>query len=211
MKYLITSMLIMLASSLFAQDNATLEMVLGGKFKEQAQIEVRQAGSDAFPLVDGSVCPIIVSKADGKTVKKVALLFAEDVERVTGLEPRVITTTKPNGKYVVVIGTIEGNDYLKELGKAGKIDFHALEGAWERYIVKVVDNPSKGVDKALVIAGSDRRGAAYGAFAVSEAIGVSPWYWWADFPVEKKEKLLITADIVSKSPSIKYRGIFIND
>lgn len=211
MKYLITSMLIMLASSLFAQDNATLEMVLGGKFKEQAQIEVRQAGSDAFPLVDGSVCPIIVSKADGKTVKKVAQLFAEDVERVTGLEPRVITTTKPNGKYVVVIGTIEGNDYLKELGKAGKIDFHALEGAWERYIVKVVDNPSKGVGKALVIAGSDRRGAAYGAFAVSEAIGVSPWYWWADVPVDKKEKLHVSADIVSKSPSIKYRGIFIND
>lgn len=167
--------------------------------------------TDGFPLVDHTTCPIMISKADGKTVNKVAQLFAGDIERVTGRVPRVVTSTKPKCKYMVVIGTIQGNDYIKKLGEAGKIDVHAIDNAWERYVVKVVDNPSKGVEKALVIAGSDRRGAAYGTFAVSEAIGVSPWYWWADVPVEKKGKLMLKADMISKSPSVKYRGIFIND
>ena len=64
----------------------------------------------------------------------------------------------------------------------------------------------------MVIAGSDRRGTAYGVFSVSEAIGVSPWYWWADVPVAKKDRL--TLDVKSyrsKEPSVKYRGLFIND
>ncbi|MEO0216479.1 MAG: glycosyl hydrolase 115 family protein, partial [candidate division WOR-3 bacterium] len=66
--------------------------------------------------------------------------------------------------------------------------------------------------KALVIAGSDRRGTAYGVFTLSEAIGVSPWYWWADVPVKKSPELYLNEiDYISKSPSIKYRGIFIND
>lgn len=205
-------MLVMLSLVTFAQKNGATNNVLAKEGPaERGRIDVLQSNQDAFPLADGSVCPIIVSKKDGKTVNKVAQLFAEDVERVTSLKPRVITTTNPKSKNVVVIGTIQGNDYLKKLGEAGMIDVGALANAWERYIVKVIDNPSNGIDKALIIAGSDRRGAAYGAFAVSEAIGVSPWYWWADVPVEKKEKLLLTADMVSSSPSIKYRGIFIND
>lgn len=211
MRYLVTCMLIIYTLASFAQNNAEMVEFPKGEPEEWTQIEVLQSGTDAFPLVDGSACPIMVSKTDGKTVNKVAHLFAEDVQRVTGLEPSVITSTKPKSKYVVIIGTIEGNEYLKKLGKTGKLDTQSLDNAWERYVVKVIDNPSKGVDKALVIAGSDRRGAAYGSFAVSEAIGVSPWYWWADVPVDKKDKLLITANMTSKSPSVKYRGIFIND
>lgn len=160
--------------SLLLNDNRPIT----GRMAE-TQIAIQQCDTDGFPLVDHTTCPIMISKADGKTVNKVAQLFAGDIERVTGRVPRVVTSTKPKCKYMVVIGTIQGNDYIKKLGEAGKIDVHAIDNAWERYVVKVVDNPSKGVEKALVIAGSDRRGAAYGTFAVSEAIGVSPWYWWA--------------------------------
>ena len=66
--------------------------------------------------------------------------------------------------------------------------------------------------QALVIVGSDRRGAAYGVFSLSKEIGVSPWYWWADVPAKKSDELFISkARYVSNAPSVKYRGIFIND
>lgn len=207
MKFIITSVLTILALSSFAMDNGAMK----DETKTYQQIAVSISESDAFPLVDGTACPVLISKNDGKTVQKIAQLFARDVELTTGLLPQVITSTKPKDKYIVVIGTVQGNDYLKKLGKTGKIDIDAIENSWERYIVKVVNKPSKGIEKALIIAGSDRRGAAYGTFAVSETIGVSPWYWWADVPVKKKEKLMLTANMVSKSPTVKYRGIFIND
>ncbi len=87
-----------------------------------------------------------------------------------------------------------------------------MENRWESYLIEVVRNPFPGVNKALVIVGSDRRGTAYGLFSISETIGVSPWYWWADAPVAKHTELNLKVDkIISKEPTVKYRGIFIND
>ena len=64
----------------------------------------------------------------------------------------------------------------------------------------------------MIITGSDRRGTAYGVFELSQQIGVSPWYWWADVPVKKKSSLFIKKElIISDAPKVKYRGIFIND
>lgn len=68
------------------------------------------------------------------------------------------------------------------------------------------------MDKALVIVGSDRRGTAYGLLSVSRVIGVSPWYWWMDAPIIKKHQLYLKVNkYMSKEPTVKYRGIFIND
>lgn len=95
------------------------------------------------------------------------------------------------------------------MAQKGKIDIRPLQGAWERYLIQTVDNPSPGVAKALVIAGSDRRGAAYGLFSISEMMGVSPWYWWGDVPVKTHKALYVDAPpTYSKTPSVKYRGIF---
>ena len=75
-----------------------------------------------------------------------------------------------------------------------------------------MENPFEGVDKALVIAGSDKRGTAYGITTVCKAIGVSPWHFWSDVPVKKQSQLYLQkTNYISKSPSVKYRGIFIND
>ena len=91
-------------------------------------------------------------------------------------------------------------------------DISPLEGAWERYLIQTVNHPFPGVDKALIVAGSDRRGASYGLFSLSEMAGVSPWYWWADVPVKKHKTLYVDAPTtVSKTPSVKYRGVFLND
>ncbi|MBN1854414.1 MAG: glycosyl hydrolase 115 family protein [Pirellulales bacterium] len=94
---------------------------------------------------------------------------------------------------------------------AGKIDVSAIKGKWEAYIAVVVDNPMAGVNKALIIAGSDRRGTAFGVFGLSESMGVSPWYWWADVAVPKKEALYVAGSHTQPSPGVKYRGIFLND
>src|SRR5579863_6554194 len=88
-----------------------------------------------------------------------------------------------------------------------------LHAKWESYVLKTVSNPVAGIDKALIIAGSDRRGTAYGVFELSRKMGVSPWYWWADVPVKHQDSLYFDSSqpLTSNSPAVKYRGFFIND
>ena len=89
-----------------------------------------------------------------------------------------------------------------------------VNGKWESYKLQVVKNPVAGVEEALVIAGSDKRGTIYGIFYISELLGVSPWVWWADAtPAVRSDVELLGVDVnlTSKEPSVKYRGIFLND
>jgi hypothetical protein len=95
---------------------------------------------------------------------------------------------------------------------AGKLDVAAIRGQWEAFLVEVIEQPLPGVDRALVIAGSDKRGTIYGIYEISQQIGVSPWYWWADVPPVHRESLaLASGRTVQASPSVRYRGIFLND
>ena len=87
----------------------------------------------------------------------------------------------------------------------------AIKNKWEAYQVQVVKNPFKNVPQALVITGSDRRGTAYGMFELSSQMGVSPWYYWADVPAQKKKEMYYKGGIHMDAPKVKYRGIFIND
>lgn len=77
-------------------------------------------------------------------------------------------------------------------GSQKKIDTTPITGGWERYMIETVDNPAPGIKKAIVVAGSDRRGTAYGLLSISKAIGVSPWYWWADAPIKQQKNWLST-------------------
>ena len=180
----------------------------------QIQVDNKyQEKSSSFPIVSSKVtASVYFDASDFISVKKTAQLFSEDIERVTGKKPRLISSKLKTGEYTVIIGTVEKNQLIKELVKSKKLKIDSLCNQWERYTIKTIDNPFKGVKRALVIAGSDRRGTSYGVFSVSEAIGVSPWYWWADIPVQKSQNLSIKdINYTSKSPSVKYRGIFIND
>ena len=165
-----------------------------------------------FPLVASKIKAAVCYDAnDYPVVKKVAELFVSDIENVTGQRLKLADEWK-KGKTVVIVGTIEKNQAIRQLASNGKIDISPLEGAWERYLIQTVNHPFPGVDKALIVAGSDRRGASYGLFSLSEMAGVSPWYWWADAPVAKHTELNLKVDkIISKEPTVKYRGIFIND
>ena len=155
---------------------------------------------------------ILVDPDDSKTVLLAAGLFSDDVERITGHKPDVKNKVDAISSDCVIIGSIEGSDIIKKLIKKKKIDIAEIKGKWESCLIQVVNNPLPGVDRALVIAGSDRRGTAYGVFELSKQMGVSPWYYFADVVPKKRDDIYIKEGrYVQESPSVKYRGIFIND
>ena len=141
--------------------------------------------------IDLTKATIVCQKGDAPLVHHMAQVMADDIERVSGVRPGL--TGKSGVK--VVLATVKCSNRHKE-----------LRGTWERYAIDTQG------DK-LYITGSDARGLAYGVLHVSEAIGVSPWYWFADVPVDKANKRVYDYEenCVSQSPSIKYRGFFIND
>lgn len=140
---------------------------------------------------------IVYDEGDAPLVKHMAQVLADDIERVSGMRPVVLGNSRLSGKAggKVVLSTVKRSGRHRE-----------LKGTWERYAIDTKDG-------SLCITGSDARGLAYGVFHVSEAIGVSPWYWFADVPVDKGNKRVFSysENFVSPSPSVKYRGIFIND
>lgn len=136
--------------------------------------------------------------------------LSNDIQLVTGLTPTVSTNT-PAASEAILIGTIGSSPLIDGLVAAGKVDVSAIEGKWEAYTAAVVDNPMVGVGRALIIAGSDRRGTAFGVFGLSESMGVSPWYWWGDVTVPQQAALHVAGNYTQLSPGVKYRGIFLND
>ncbi|MBC7895723.1 MAG: glycosyl hydrolase 115 family protein, partial [Cytophagaceae bacterium] len=111
-----------------------------------------------------------------------------------------------------IAGTIGHHPLINGLITRGHLDVRGVAGKWEAFLIQVVDRPVPGVDRALVIAGSDRRGTIYGLYDVSAEIGVSPWYWWADVPVRRRASLHVEPGRHTRgAPAVKYRGIFLND
>ncbi|ACB74654.1 conserved hypothetical protein [Opitutus terrae PB90-1] len=136
-----------------------------------------------------------------------------DIERVSNVVPALRHELSPAARPALVLVAVAGkSSLLDRLAAEKKLDLRALVGAWESFVIAVVHTPFPGVERALVIAGSDRRGAIYGCYEVSAAIGVSPWHWWADVPVPKRSTLAIaTGTHRFGPPSVKYRGVFLND
>ncbi|WP_281336438.1 glycosyl hydrolase 115 family protein [Flavobacterium eburneipallidum] len=158
------------------------------------------------------VAAIFYDSSENILVKKASDFFADDIEKVSGKRPVVSFADNLQENNVIIIGTIGNNRMINQLVVEKKINLDALKGQWESFSIQTVDNPFPGVKKALVIVGSDRRGAAYGVFSISKEIGVSPWYWWADAPIVKKDEIYLEkCNYVSNGPAVKYRGIFIND
>ncbi|MBP9993118.1 MAG: glycosyl hydrolase 115 family protein [Bacteroidales bacterium] len=161
------------------------------------------AALSLFPLHGSKV---LYSSEDAPVVATAAGLFASDVEAVT--DGQCSAVTAPAKGNLVIVGTA-ASPYVAHLAAD---ELKALESRWESYSMKIVRNPFPGVRQAIVIAGSDPRGAAYGLMDLSRQIGVNPWYWWCDVPVRKQAKLYVTPIAgPSKEPSVRYRGIFIND
>ncbi|KAE9986295.1 hypothetical protein EG328_006026 [Venturia inaequalis] len=156
---------------------------------------------------------IIVENGDWIAVTKAANDLAHDFGRIIGRNGTVLNTGATIGSGgVIIVGTLGRSPIIDRLAKTGKIQTNTTVGHWEAFTSSVVDSPIDGVSRALVIAGSDRRGSVYGLYDISEQIGVSPWYWWADVPARSRESIYaLSVTKVQASPSVKYRGFFIND
>jgi hypothetical protein len=138
-------------------------------------------------------------------VHTAAALFADDVNRISGRRPEI--KSSGNTQFLIKVGTLGVNKSFDiECKKAG-IDTDKLKAKWEAYVIKV--SPKKNI---LYVAGSNPRGTAFGLMELSQRIGVSPWYWWADVTPVKKDVIELPGDIsVEDAPQVKFRGIFLND
>lgn len=167
---------------------------------------------ERFTLVEGAVAnPILVFEGEDKAILRAVENLRLDFERVTGHKPACATSAEEAGKRAVIVGSLS-SPFIAPLVTSGKIDGSKLVGCLEKYLIKSVKNPFEGIDEALVIVGSDRRGVVYGIYELSEQIGVSPWYDWADVPVVKQRELSIArGEYTAGEPKVRYRGIFLND
>ena len=119
---------------------------------------------NAFPLVqNGESAKIVFDAAEAPVVKIAAEALNKDIVLVTGTSPGICLSGEELPKTAVVIGTIEKSRFIRELCEAKKIPAQRIQGKWETFLIAVVDRPFKSVDRALVIAGSDPHGAAYGS------------------------------------------------
>ncbi|RKM59941.1 alpha-glucuronidase [Butyrivibrio sp. CB08] len=145
-------------------------------------------------------------------VNKVAALVRQDLFLVTGFHAGEYTRGC-KCRNLIIFGTVDRSDYLKELEDNGLLDLDEVRGRWEVYSFQVIDAPMEGVDHALVIAGSDKRGTIYGLFHLSELLGVSPLVNWNHVIPKKRKNVSLTdeVNVVTKEPSVRYRGFFIND
>ena len=152
-----------------------------------------------FAPQDGAFClteqkgAIVYDQNDWKGVHIAIDNLKKDLEKVTGRKD-----------FPIVVGTLGKSAVIDKLAKKVPA-IKQLKGATEKFIITTVKNQ-------LVIAGSDKRGTIYGIYELSQQIGVSPWYDWADVPVEKHDQLYIKKGVYTDGePAVKYRGIFLND
>lgn len=166
----------------------------------------------SFPVAAVQAAPIVTDEKDHWLVDKAASLLQEDIEKVTGKKPAILHALNTQSKNIIIVGSLDRSKLIADLVRTKKINVDSIRNKWEAYQVQVVSNPYPGVDNALVITGSDKRGTAFGVFEMSKQMGVSPWNWWADVPVKKKTAIYVAKNtLVRDRPLVKYRGIFIND
>ncbi len=141
------------------------------------------------------------SEAEHSCVRLAAANLAADFGKVTGTAATLNSTSLPTP--TILIGTVGTNPQIDQWVKQGEL--RDLKGKTEKYIIKTIGDQ-------LVIAGSDKRGTVYGIYELSRQIGVSPWYYWADVPVEKHSELyILKGEYTDGEPAVRYRGLFLND
>ncbi len=159
-----------------------------------------------FSLIrDGIPAAVVTDPADKPGVLIAAQTLREDFGRVCG------STAPESGRRAILAGSID-SPLIRGLAADGLIDLSPLQGQYESYFISTLGRKVPGYEDALVIAGADMRGTIYGLYEISEQIGVSPWYDWADVPVRHRDNLsLAPGTYRTDPPAVRYRGIFLND
>lgn len=187
-----------------------------GKAELATRPHLSDTNFNQFPLSTKSgTATIWTDSNDHKVVGITAQMFADDIERVCRAKTTVSNAknlAEIKGDAVVIIGTLGKSAIIDKLASKGKINVTAIKGKWESFVYTTLEKPTSKIKRAFVIAGSDRRGTAFGVTSLCEKIGVSPWYFWADVAPQHKNEILLDAEtFVQGEPSVKFRGFFIND
>lgn len=169
-----------------------------------------ELSASRFTVIEaGKPTAILADENDNVAIQIALKSLQKDFKAVSGNVAPIYN--KVLADKMIIVGSIDSK-FISQIIAAGKINGNELRGKNEKYIMTVVQNPVEGVSEALVIAGSDRRGTVYGIYELSEQIGVSPWYFWADTPIEHQENISIEhGTYTAGEPAVKYRGIFLND
>ncbi len=164
-----------------------------------------------FPIVsDGKASSIRYDMGELKQVIRAIGDLQTDIESVTGVKPAVVTNSNKID-FEIIVGTLGVSRTIDQLVSSKKLKTKDLKGKWESFVITVIDNPNAN-QKQLVIAGSDKRGTIFGIYELSRQLGVSPWHWWNDVPIKKRNNAYVLPGYnASGEPKVKYRGIFIND
>jgi hypothetical protein len=172
------------------------------------------AAAQDFPLVtqQQGITPIYVDPQDHWLVRKSAEWLQNDILRLTGQKPPLLTTlpTTPT-PFLIVIGSRDSSAIIRKLVQKKQLS-SKQNGKWEAYTRTTLARPAPNIAEALLLTGSDRRGTAYSVLSLSRELGVSPWYYFADVATPHKPQLTVSKSPVSTDgPAVKYRGFFIND
>ena len=172
---------------------------------------VFQASEGALSLENPTIG---ITDGEQPCVKRAVQSLCEDFRRVTGRaavagqsyafgDRGLGYASSPQDAPTIIVGTVGANSQIDRWVKQGEL--RDLKGKTEKYIIKTIG-------RQLVIAGSDKRGTVFGIYELSRQMGVSPWYWWADVPVEHHERLFVLpGEYTDGEPQVRYRGIFLND
>ncbi|KAI0049026.1 glycoside hydrolase family 115 protein [Auriscalpium vulgare] len=173
---------------------------------------------NSFAVVSkGEAAHVFLSSDEWPGVQIAAADFVADIKKVTGVAPAlsnatVSATGLSSAGLPILIGTLGKSSLIDQVVNNTKLDVSSIEGQWEASLTQIVTNPLPGVTKAYVIIGADKRGTIFALYDHSEQFGVSPWYWWADVPSTPRANLFVSSSGCSHgSPTVKYRGIFLND
>jgi len=189
-----------------------LILFFGIKIQSAQPFIMTEKGSDVIVVKEKSTQFSIYSdKNIDKGVLRAIHNLQDDFQKVTGSSPGLLNQISVSQSPLIIIGTIGTNSLIDELIKKKKINEKDLKGKNEKFIIQNIKD-FNGINEAIVIAGSDKRGTIYGIYEFSKQIGVSPWNYWADVPVKKAENLYFKRGIYTDGePAVEYRGIFLND
>lgn len=153
---------------------------------------------------------IYMDTNDCKGVSYAAHALLKDIKSVSGATATLTSDAgflkkADTARPAILVGTIDHSAAIDQLVKQKRINGNLLKGKREKFIITLINGQ-------LVIAGSDRRGTIYGIYELSQQMGVSPWYDWADVPIEHHDSIFVNKGIYTDGePAVRYRGIFLND
>ena len=170
-------------------------------------------GAGGFPLIDGGApAPVVVAVNEMAGIRRAAENLRTDLSEIGGSRGVLVNEMQNAAEGpVIIVGTIGQGGHIDNLIEAGVLDVSDIEGEWEAFHIEVIDDLMDGVPSALIIAGSDKRGTIFGMYDILDKAGMSPWHYWADVPVDNHDNLFVTRGVRQDMPTVKYRGIFLND